>query len=87
MIIVSPTLAVIISGCFVFSIAWTQVKDNKMKMYDFPAHGPWIVSVGEYLLIFDNYSLNCFLSRTQIKTQIMERMSSSLIMQERNICH
>ena len=66
----SATLAVITSGCFVFSIAWTQVKDN-MKMIladDFPAHGPWIVSVGknEYLLIF----LMLFMNNNIVKIKL-----------------
>jgi hypothetical protein len=49
MIISSVLLILLVSGHFLNSTAWIREKES-MKMIsaeDFPAHGPWIVSVGD----------------------------------------
>ena len=41
-------IILLVSGHFLISIAWIREKES-MKMIsavDFPAHGPWIVSIG-----------------------------------------
>ena len=43
-------IILLVSGHFLISIAWIREKESMKKMIsaeDFPAHGPWIVSVGD----------------------------------------